>query len=120
MLKLRTISAAAFQLASPGWLAVMVQVPMLMRVTVEPVTLHCRVALYWTARSEEAVAPRVNGDWPSRLSASGSKVIVWSPLVMLKLRITSGAALQLASPDWLAVMVQVPTASRTTVVLLDI
>ena len=44
------------------------------------------------------------------------KVIVWLPLLIVKLRCTCVAAFQLVSPAWLALIVQVPTVTKVTVV----
>jgi energy-converting hydrogenase Eha subunit G len=47
---------------------------------------------------------------------SAAKVMVWLACVTWKLWLTGVAAAQLALPDWEALMVQVPAATRVTVV----
>ena len=63
IVKLCCTWVAAFQFASPGWLALMVQVPMVTKVTVEPETVQTAVVadVKMTASAEEAVALTVIG-----------------------------------------------------------
>ena len=76
---------AAFQLASPAWLALIVQVPTATKVTVVPDTVQTPVVaeLKMTVRPEEAVALTVIGPSSKRLPASPPKVIVWLPLAIV-------------------------------------
>src|SRR5690242_10685109 len=92
--KLRATSGAAAQSASPGWLAVIVQVPSPLSVTVVPTTEHPPAALKLTARPDVAAALTVNGGLEIARSRSGANVIVWTPWLIVKLRTTSGAAFQ--------------------------
>ncbi len=82
-------------MALPAWLAWIVQVPVVTRWTVEPLTVQTPVVveLKLTARPELAVALTLKSAAPSCLSARAPKVIVWLALVTLKLRETEGAAL---------------------------
>ncbi len=61
--------------------------------TLVPATVHTGsvVELKLTARPEEAVAPTVTGESARVLSARAPKVIVWSPLLMVKLWLCWGA-----------------------------
>ncbi len=95
---------AGFQVALPAWFAVMVQVPVVRSVTLVPETVHTAavVELKLTARPEEAVAPMVTGESARVLLARAPKVMVWSPLLMVKVRLTWGAAFQVALPAWSA------------------
>ena len=116
-LKLCDTWGAAPKVASPGWLALIVQVPPPTIVTVVPETWHTAVVvvLNITVRPELAVAATVNGGSPNRRSASGSKVIDCELLVTGKLCATWGAEFHVASPPWFAVMVHMPAATRVTV-----
>jgi hypothetical protein len=109
---------AAFQLVLPAWSALIVQVPTVTKVTVVPDTVQTLVVadVMVTARAEEAVALTVTGPWSKRLSASAAKVIVWLPLLIVKPRCTCMAAFQLVLPAWSALIVQVPTVTKVTVV----
>ena len=63
ILKLRSTSGAAFQLSLPGWLARMVQTPIVSKVTVLPLTVHTVEVelrlLYATGSVELALALRL-------------------------------------------------------------
>ena len=50
------------------------------------------------------------------MSASAPKLIVWLPFCTAKLCCTCEAAFQFASPAWFALIVQVPTATKLTLV----
>jgi hypothetical protein len=78
IVKLRCTCVAAFQLVSPGWLALIVQVPTVTKVAVVPETVQTLVVadVKTTARPEEAVALSASGLWSKRLVASAAKVIV--------------------------------------------
>src|SRR5438093_3503359 len=106
MVNVRAPSGAGLKLLFPPWDAVIVQLPAATRVTVLPETVQLPVAAKLTARPDEAVAVTVNGGSLAVLSASGLKVIVWSPFAMLNVRGTSGAALNLLFPPREAVIVQ--------------
>src|SRR2546428_918797 len=115
MLNVRGTSGAGLKLLLPAWEAVIVRLPAAARVTVLPETVQWPVAAKLTARPDEAVAVTVNGGSLAVLSASGLKVIVWSPFAMLNVRGTSGAGLKLLFPPWEAVIVQLPAAVRVPV-----
>ena len=89
---------AAFQLALPAWLALIVQVPTVTKVTVVPEMVQTLVVaeVKATVRPEEAVALSVSGPSSKRLSASAVKVIVWFPLLIGNDCCTWGAAFQFA------------------------
>ena len=57
-----------------------------------------------TSRLELALAVRSKSGSPNVLSPSELKVIVWSALAMLNVRITSDAGLKSSLPAWLAVI----------------
>ena len=80
--KLWSTGAAAFQLSSPAWEAVIVQDPAPVRVTRSPSTVQAPAAAKLTARGEVVVALTVNGGSPTALSPSGPKVMAWSALPM--------------------------------------
>ena len=84
MSKLWVTGVAAFQLLSPSWLAVIVQVPTLTRVTAVPATVHTPMVedAKLTARPEEALALRVTGAF-EKVVSEGSNVIVWLAWVMV-------------------------------------
>ena len=67
-----------------------------------------------TARPDEALAAGVGAAWSSRTPVSAGKVMVWLPLPMVKLCWTCGAAFQLVSPPWFALIVQRPTVAKVT------
>src|SRR2546428_133490 len=112
MVNVRAKSGAGLKLLFPPWEAVIVQLPAAARVTVLPETVQLPVAAKLTARPEEAVAVTVNGGSLAVLSASGLKVIVWSPFAMLNVRGTSGAGLKLLFPAWEAVVRQMAAATK--------
>ena len=109
---------AAFQLVLPAWLALMVQVPTVTKVTVVPETVQMLVVadVKTTVRPEEAVALIASGLRSKVLVEIAANVIVWLPLLIVKLRATCEAAFQLVFPAWLALIVQVPTVTKVTVV----
>ena len=83
--KLRETSVAANHSPSPDCDAVMVHVPVLMTVTVDPLSVQTPVVVveYETARPDDAVADNENGATPYSRSARDAKVIVWEPLAMV-------------------------------------
>jgi hypothetical protein len=111
---------AAFQFGLPPWLALMLHVPVLMRVTLVPETVHTAVVVEVkaTVREEDAVALTVKGVWSRLRSASPASVIVWLPGLIVKLRATWGAAFQSVLAAWFALTVQVallPVTNATVV-----
>src|SRR6185503_5674780 len=116
-LKLCETCGAALYVASPGWLALMVQVPAATRVTVVPETVQTEPVpeLNATGRPELAVAETVKGGSPYTLAASAPKVIVWAVFAIVKLRATCGAGLYVELPTWSARIVQTPIARMDTV-----
>lgn len=78
---------------SPGWLAVMVQLPAPVRVTVLPDTVQAPAVPKLTARLEEAVALTANGASPKVLFGKAPNVIVWAALAMVNGCDTSVAGL---------------------------
>src|SRR5262245_45324140 len=94
----------------------MVQVPAPVRWTVEPLTGQEPPAAKLTARPEEAVALTVKSGSPTSLLGRAANVMVWLALAMLNVCTTSGAALKLASPIWVAVTEHEPAAVIWTVV----
>ena len=94
--KLRDTCDAAFQLASPAWLARIVHVPPPTIVTVVPDTVHTEVVVVENVTVKpdgDALADTSNGRSRNTLSPSGPKLIVCSALATLKLCDTVGAAL---------------------------
>ena len=61
------------------------------------------------------VALRVNAALPINFAGNGRNVTVWLALLTVSVCETSGAALNVASPAWLAVMVEVPAPTMVTV-----
>jgi hypothetical protein len=116
--KLRVTSVAAAQFVLPAWVAWMLQVPAVTRVTEFPETVHTVgvVEARLTGKPELAVALTVNGTVVKVRFEIVPKVIVWVPCVTVKLRLTGAAAAQFVLPAWLALIVQVPTAIGVTVV----
>jgi hypothetical protein len=108
MVNVRATFGAAFQFASPAWLAVIVHDPTVDRVTVDPEIEHCPVAVNVTGSPELVLAETVKGGSAGFLSLSVPKVMLWSPLAIEKVRGTAPAAAQTPSPDWFAVIVHVP------------
>ena len=104
----------------PAWLALIEQLPVPVSVTVVPASVQAPLALNVTGRPDEAVALMVKGGSPKRLFGSAPKLIVWLALRMLKGCGSGGAALNVASPAWLAVTVQVPGAVIVTVLLASV
>ena len=80
MLKVWSTGVAAFQLSSPAWEAVTVQLPAPVRVTSSARTVQAPVAAKPTARGEVVVALTANGGSPTVLGSSGPKVMAWSAL----------------------------------------
>lgn len=67
-------------MAFPAWLAVIVQLPAPVSVTVLPRTVHDPDAVKLTASPEEAVALTTNGASPKVLFAKAPKVMDWFAL----------------------------------------
>jgi hypothetical protein len=63
----------------PAWEATTVQVPIVSKVSVVPLTVHTVgvVVLKVTGSPDDAVALSVTGDWFNVLLASDEKEIVW-------------------------------------------
>lgn len=101
----------------PAWLAAIVQVPVLTKVTVLPATVHTGVVVEvnTTERPEDVVADTAKGALPNALPVMAAKVIVWAPLDTVNDCVTWAATLKLTLPVWLAAIVQVPSATMVTV-----
>ena len=84
---------AAFQFVLPAWLAAMVQVPAAMSVSAPLDELTEQIVpvveLYVTARPEEAVALTALPVAPTTPVGTAPKVMVWLPLPMVKLWVSS-------------------------------
>src|ERR1051326_8810674 len=95
----------------------MVQVPAATIWTVVPLTVQTGavVLLKVTASPLLEVALTAKSGSRKVLLARAPKVIAWFPLATPKLCVACGAASQLVFPAWLAAMVQVPTATKLTV-----
>src|SRR5690349_18042913 len=83
--------------------------------TVEPLTVQLPLAAKEIASPEDALALSAKSGAPYVLFASVVKVIVWLAFAIASVRLTLGAAGWLASPDWEAVIVQLPAPVRCTV-----
>jgi hypothetical protein len=92
--------AAALTLALPAWLAAIVQVPRLTKVTVEPDTVHTEVVLELKVTGKPAllVADTENGAAPSGCPGSAAKLMVWVSIETVNDCVTWVAALTLALP----------------------
>ena len=127
-----TVGDAALYLASPAWLAAIVQVPPVIVVTVALLTLPVSVLapteqtpavleVKLICRPELAVALTTVVP-PPALTVRGEKpfaVMVWLSLATVMLCDTVGdAALYVALPAWLAAIVQVPPVIVVTVAVL--
>ena len=102
---------------SPACDAVIEHVPGDTYVTSAPDTVHTLVVLdaYETVSPEEATADSITLP-EAKLSSSGlAKVIVCDTLLMPNDRVTSAAAAYVLSPDWEAVILHVPAATKVTV-----
>jgi hypothetical protein len=100
MAKLRITLGAAAYVAFPDWLATSVHVPTASKVTVPLLIVHVVVVCETivTVNPEVDVALTKNGDVPKILSGIAEKLIVCGNAVTEKLRVTVGAANQLALP----------------------
>jgi hypothetical protein len=100
--KLRWTWPAAFQLASPAWSALTVQVPVATNVSVVPDTVHTPVVADVNATVSPAldVPVSVSGEADSDASESGAKVIVCAPLAIVPATV---APVALTGTPWLSV-----------------
>ena len=103
----------------PAWLALTVQVPAASSVNTVPLTLHTLwvVDSNNTGKPEVAVASKAAGTLPSVWLPGDAKLMVCRATVTVNEADTAAAAAAavVGSPAWLASMVQVPTASKVSV-----
>lgn len=106
-------------MALPAWLAASVQLPAATKVKAVPLTVHTAGVLdaNVTGRPELALAIKAAGALPSVWLPGDTKVMVCAPWLTAKDCTTEVAALKLALPAWLALMVQVPTPTSVALVL---
>src|SRR5262245_50861619 len=90
----------------------MVHEPAPVRWTVVPKTVQLPAAAKLTTNPDDAVALTVKSASPNVLPPGAANVIVWLPLVTVKVLVFCGAAFQLRSAAWSVVTVQVPAVSR--------
>lgn len=93
---------AAFQLASPAWLAAMVQVPAATRVTLLPETVQIAGVgeLKLTGSPALEVATSATGEAESEVVGGAVKLIVWAPLAIVPETVV---AVAVAGVAWLSV-----------------
>jgi hypothetical protein len=118
-------TGAAAKVVLPGWLALMVQVPTATSVSVVPLTVQTPgvVEAKDTVRPDDAVAIRAGAGLPRVWLPGDVKVMVCGvsgAVATLKEFDTVGAAAKLALPAWLAATVQVPTATKLSVLPLTV
>ena len=103
--------------ALPAWLALTVQVPAASSVNTVPLTLHTLwvVDSNNTGKPEVAVASSGAGALPSVWLPGDAKLMDCRATVTVNEADTAAAAAVVGSPAWLASMVQVPTASKVSV-----
>ena len=120
--KLRVNAAAAAYTVLPAWLAVMLQVPTLTRLSVVPLTVQTAgvVDAKPTVNPELALADKAGGALPSTWLAGAAKVMLWLACDTAKLLLTAAAGAQVPLPAWLATTVQVPALTRLSVVPLTV
>ena len=109
----------------PAWLAVMLQVPTVISDSVLPLTVQTLVAfdVKPTARFELAVATSAGGAVPRVWLPGDVNVMVCAingAAATVNEFVTGVAAVKLALPAWLAVMLQVPAATSVTVLPLTV
>ena len=77
----------------PGWVAVIVQVPVVSRLIEKPLTVHTAdvVDISVTANPELAVGLTLSGDWMSVEFGGFAKVIVWATFDTVNERMTGAA-----------------------------
>src|SRR5262245_43816104 len=80
-----------------------------------PDNVQAPLTLNVTGKPDEAVALTLKGGSPKRLFGSTPKAIVWLAFRIEIDCCTAGAALNVASPAWLATTAQVPAALIVTV-----
>ena len=97
-------------MASPGWVAVIEQVPGPSRVTEKPLTVQMAgvVDVRVTGSPELAVGATVTGDWAMVLGPGLVNVMVWLSWLTVKARMTGLAGRYVRLPGWVAVIEQVP------------
>ena len=120
--KLRETAVAAAKLALPGWLASTVQVPAATSVNVVPLTVHTVgvVEPKTTTRPEVELAVRAVGADPSVCAPGELNEMSCPAAATLKVCTTGAAAANTALPGWLALTVQLPTATRVRVLPLTV
>ena len=111
-----TTGVAAAKPALPAWLALMLQVPSATSVKLLPLTVQTPgvVDARATARLALLVATKAGGGLPSVWLPGEAKLMDWASsgaAATAKLRDTAVAAAKTALPGWLALRLQVPTAS---------
>jgi hypothetical protein len=107
---------AAEKLALPAWLAVTVQAPAAVKVSVDPETEHAPLGAKDTARPELALADSPIAEAPNVTGDVGCvKVIVWDSESTVIALVTDVAAEKFAFPAWLAVTEQAPVAVKLRV-----
>jgi hypothetical protein len=112
---------AALKFALPAWLASMMQVPVAVKLTVEPLIEHTDAAVASMVKVtgspdvDVAVTAYVGPPGVALLGAVDVKLIVCEPLPTAKDCCACGAALKFALPAWLASMTQVPAPVKLTV-----
>src|SRR5438132_11065286 len=98
----------------------MVQLPAAWRWTVVPLTAQLPLALNVTTRPELAVALTLKSGAPNVLSPSGAKEITWVASAIANVCATAAARKSVVYAACEAVMVQLPTTERWTVVPLTV
>ena len=68
-----------------------------------------------TGSPDDAVAAAVTGEAMIDVAVRAGKEIVWAALLTMNVRLTSGAAANVALPGWEATTVQLPAATRVIV-----
>lgn len=118
----RETVVAAAKVLLPAWLASMLQVPAATSVRVVPLTLHTPgvVDVSVTVRPEVALATRALGVSPKVWLAGALNVMVWVLVDTLKVLVTDEAAAKVLLPPWLAVTLQLPAATKVSVVPLTV
>src|SRR5580658_8397894 len=113
--------AGAYVTPSPGWFAVIVQLPAAINVMVVPLAEQIvgEPELSVTGSPELALTGGMNGAAPRVCAGIAGKVIVWlsSAGEIRKVCVTGGAGAYVTpSPGWFAVIVQLPAAVNVMVV----
>lgn len=120
--KVLVTAVAAAKPALPGWVAVMLQLPAANSVSVLPLTVQTTgvVDVNDTARPEVALATSAGGAVPRVWLLGELKLMLCAAAATVKLWETAVAARTVALPAWLALMLQVPVATRVKVLPLTV